>query len=82
MMAMKAVTIAAVIAELIETHMEKCDEASDDNPNDDPMPHIITEAHGSANITQVSNAPMDDGEHLIRLELDDGTAFVITVEEA
>lgn len=77
-MATKAVTIAAMIGELIETHMANC---AADNPNDD-IPHVISEAHKTkAFITSLANADLG-AEQLLVLELDDGTSFNIRVEEA
>lgn len=77
-MATKAVTIAAMLGELIEDHMAKC---SAGNPNDD-IPHVISEVHQTkAFIEKVATVPLVD-EALIVLELDDGTSFNIRVEEA
>ena len=79
-MPMKAVTIAAMIGELIETHMQKCEDAFEHE--EDRVPHVISEVHGtSANIESIANAHLG-AEHLIVLELDDGTSFNIRVEEA
>ncbi|MCO5157923.1 MAG: hypothetical protein M9945_14435 [Aquamicrobium sp.] len=79
-MTTKVNTIAAMVCELIEMHMAKCDEAFP-HPDDRP-PHIIGQEHGtSANIQTVSNVDLG-AEHLIHIELDDGTSFNIRVEEA
>lgn len=76
----KAVTIAALIAELVETDMSKCDDAFD-HP-DDRVPHVISEVHGtSASISSIGTTDMG-ASHLIELSLDDGTSFTIRVEKA
>lgn len=73
----KAITIASMIAELIETHMAKCD----GKHSSESVHHVISEAHGSsADIKKIGIAnPWTTP--LIRIELDDGTAFNITVEK-
>ncbi len=74
----KAVTIAAMIAELIESHMAKCDEA---HPND-RIPHVMSAEHETrADIDSIATADLG-AEHLIELQLCDGTTFNIRVEEA
>ncbi|MDF0490219.1 hypothetical protein PX554_18995 [Sphingomonas sp. H39-1-10] len=74
----RACTIAAMICELLETHIAKCDESGDcavDRP-----PHVISQAHGtSANIDSIASCDVESGTQ-IYLVLDDGAAFRITVE--
>jgi hypothetical protein len=75
----KAATLVAMIAELIETHMAKCDELG--GPGIDVVPHVVSEAHGtSANINSIATAELG-AVQLIELQLDDGTWFDIRVEE-
>lgn len=91
-MTTKAVTIAGMIAELIETHMAKCDNEFPDHDdhgnllpdggNPDRVPHVISEAHDTkASIEQIITADQGDIT-LITLSLDDGTIFNVIVEEA
>lgn len=72
-------TIAAMIAELIETHIAKC--WAEFDHEEDRVPHVIsTELGTRANI--VSIAIVDIGrEHGIVLELDDGGSFEIAVRD-
>ena len=74
----RASTIAAMICELIETHIAKCDESGDcaeDRPS-----HVISQVHGtSANIDSIASCNIETGTQ-IYLVLDDGAAFRITVE--
>lgn len=70
--------VAAFLAELIETHMGKCDEASD-HPEDRPA-HIISDTFDAkGNIASIAFASTD-AEARLYLVLDSGTAFRITVE--
>lgn len=71
-----AATIADVIAELIEAHMDKCDVGNDD----DRISHIVTPEH-SANIVEISPTATA-ASRCLTIKLDDGTAFDITVDEA
>ena len=65
---MRATTIAALIAELIETHIEKCG---------DDAPHIVSAiSKTSSNIDQIVNR-----DNVLFLDLSDGTAFTITVSK-
>ena len=69
----KDLTIVAFLAELIQTHMEKCDGAFQ-HENDAP-PHIVSEHWGTtADIKLIANSG-----NTLRLELDDGAVFVIEV---
>ncbi|AMK23246.1 MULTISPECIES: hypothetical protein [Sphingomonadaceae] len=71
-------TIAAMICELIETHMEKCESAferSEDGPH-----HVVSDVHETrANIETLSSRDNEDGVE-ITLLLDDGSAFRVMVE--
>lgn len=74
----RAVTIAAMLGELIETHTAKCDESSDHE--EDRPAHVISEVHGtSANIDSIASCETGTGSQ-IYLVLDDGTNFRINVE--
>jgi len=73
-----ACTIAAMLCELIETHIAKCDAAG--NHDDDRPPHVISETHGtSANIDSIASCDVETGTQ-IYIVLDDGAAFRVTVE--
>jgi hypothetical protein len=72
-MKMKPVTIIAMLAELIEYHMEKCEAGNLDGAE---LPHVVSHMQGhSANITTVRNVSMDT----MLLTLDDGSEFQIRV---
>ncbi|MBV2149930.1 hypothetical protein KRZ98_16925 [Sphingobium sp. AS12] len=72
-------SIAAMICELIETHMLAC-ESGPGQPHDRP-PHITSEQHGTrADIERLSCAGDDDGYEIL-LTLDDGSSFRVRVEE-
>jgi hypothetical protein len=74
----RACTIAAMICELLETHIAKCDE--DGDSSDDRPSHVISQAHGTrANIDSIASCDVDTGTQ-IYLVLDDGAAFRVTVE--
>lgn len=73
-----AATIAAMLSELIETHMLKCDEAFP-HPEDCPA-HIISEIHDTQAWIQSVGTSNAGACHLIELSLDDGTSFNIRVE--
>lgn len=74
----QARTIAAMICELIETHLETCDRAFE-HPEDRPC-HVVSEVHGTrANIDSLSSTDNEDGVE-ITLTLDDHTTFRIMVE--
>ena len=75
-----AATIAAMLSELIETHMLKCDEAFP-HPVDCPA-HVISEVHKTAAWIQSIRTSGTGAGHLIELSLDDDTSFHIRVEEA
>ena len=75
-----AVTIAAMISELIETHMLKCDEAFP-HPDDCPA-HVISNVHKTAAWIQSIRTSSTGACHLIELSLDDATSFTIRVDEA
>lgn len=63
-----------MIVELLETHMQKCDEFADGRE------HVVSEVHGtSANIEGIWNTDVGPVQ-LIDLALDDGTAFIIRIE--
>lgn len=69
-------TIAALICELIETHIEKCDAQID---VDESPPHIIdSAAERVAMIEEISSIP---GEHVtsIALTLDNGQRYSVVV---
>lgn len=71
-------TIAAMICELVETHIAKCNEGGD--RDDDRPSHVISQVHGtSANIDSIASCDVEAATQ-IYLVLDDGTAFRITVE--
>lgn len=74
----KAVTVAAMLGELIETHMAKC---SADNPNDD-IPHIISEVHQTkAFIESIGTASdLESDTAKLHLRLDDGSRITIDVQ--
>lgn len=75
----RAVTIMAMLSELIEIHMAKCDDV--DGPGFDAVPHVLSEVHGtSANIDTIGTGTVG-ASHMIELQLDDGSAFTVTVEE-
>jgi hypothetical protein len=79
-MATKAVTILAMLSELVETHIEKCEQQAVENG--EAIPHVISEAHKTkASIDTISTTGEQDTAHRMTLFLDDGTAFAITVEE-
>lgn len=65
-------TIAAMIAELIETHMSKCDE----------VPHVISSVNETrADIDSIAVAPdLEANTARIVLALDDGSDFLITLQ--
>ncbi len=66
-------TIIALIGELIETHMDKCD-----NAGDEPIAHVLSEVHAhAANIKTI-----ETNELGLKLELDDGTSWYVRVTEA
>lgn len=74
----RAGTIAALLTELLETHIVKCDEGGD-HQNERP-PHIISEVDGtSANIDSIASCDIETGTQ-IYLVLDDGAAFRVVVE--
>jgi hypothetical protein len=75
-----ATTITAMISELIETHMLKCDEAFP-HPDDCPA-HVISNVDKTAAWIQTIGTAGAGKSHLIELALDDGTSFNIRVEEA
>ena len=75
-----AATIAAMLSELIETHMLKCDEAFP-HP-DDCSAHVISEVHKTDAWIQSIRTSVTGAGHLIELSLDDDTSFHIRVEEA
>lgn len=75
-----AATIAAMLSELIETHMLKCDEAFP-HPDDCPA-HVISEVHKTAAWIQSIRTSSTGAGHLIELTLDDGKSSHIRVEEA
>lgn len=75
----RACTIAAMLCELVETHIEKCDEGGDHD--EDRPPHVISEVHGtSANIDSIASCDVEEGATQIYLVLDDAAAFRITIE--
>ncbi|CAM5290547.1 hypothetical protein ATER59S_00530 [Aquamicrobium terrae] len=74
-----AATIAAMLSELIETHMLKCDEAFP-HPDDCPA-HVISEVRKTQAWIQSVRVGEAGACHLIELSLDDGTSFNIRVEE-
>lgn len=74
-----AATIAAMLSELIETHMLRCDEAFR-HPDDCPA-HVINEVHDTQAWIQSLGTSNVGACHLIELSLDDGTSFNIRVEE-
>ena len=67
-------TIIAMLAELIETHMEKC------APNEgehyfDSVPHVVSEKYGTkADIQSVDTSP-----NSLMLKLSDGTKWTIAI---
>lgn len=74
----RACTIAAMICELLETHLAKCNEGSE--CEEDRSADVISEVHGtSANIESIASCDVEGGTE-IHLALDDSTAFRITVE--
>jgi len=74
----QACTIAALISELLETHITKCDEGG--NCENDRPPDVISEVHGtSGNIESIASCDIETGTQ-IYLVLDDRSAFRITVE--
>lgn len=74
----RASTIAALLSELLETHVAKSDAAGDSR--DDRPSHVISEIHGtSANIDSIASCDIETGTQ-IYLVLDDRTSFRITVE--
>jgi hypothetical protein len=74
----QAVTVAAFLADLIETHAAKCD-AGADHPDERPA-HIISEVHDTrADVVSIANRDIE-GTTEIELLLDDGAAFRIVVE--
>lgn len=75
-----AATVSAMIAELIETHIVKCDEAFP-HPDDCPA-HVISHIHKTQAWIQSVRTGGIVACHLIELSLDDGTSFTIRVEEA
>ncbi|WP_263588842.1 hypothetical protein [Sphingopyxis sp. GC21] len=75
----RACTIAALIGELVETHIDKCEKSG--GQEEDRPPHVISEIHGtSASIDSIASCEAENGASQIYLVLDDGTAFRITVE--
>lgn len=71
-------TVAAMIGELLETHIAKCDE--DGDRSGDYSPHIVSEAHDTrANIDSIASFDFGAATHLY-LMLDDGTGFRIAVD--
>ncbi|WP_176598790.1 hypothetical protein [Sphingobium sp. 15-1] len=74
----RACTIAAMIGELIEVHIDKCDKT--EGGETDHPPHVISEVHGTrANIDSIASCEVEAVTQ-IYLVLDDGAAFRITVE--
>ncbi|MGI9376034.1 MAG: hypothetical protein ACR2PC_08075 [Tsuneonella suprasediminis] len=74
----RACTIAALLCELLETHVAKCEEGSDHA--DDRPSHMISQVHGtSADIDSIASCDVETGTQ-IYLVLNDRTAFRITVE--
>lgn len=74
-------TIASMICELIETHMNKCD-SEFPGTSPDHVPHVLSEVHGTkADIVKMSNADLG-ADTLIHMELSDGSEFDIHVSEA
>jgi hypothetical protein len=74
----RACTIAAMICELIETHIARCEEAGE--CEDDRSSHVISETHrSSANIDSIASCDVEAATQ-IYLVLDDGTGFRITIE--
>ena len=74
----RAITIAGLLSELLETHAAKCDDGA--AHKDDHPPHVISEVHGtSANIDSIASCDIEAGTQ-IYLVLDDGAAFRVTVE--
>ena len=70
----KAVTIAALIVEFFETHIQKCAEFSNE-PD-----HVVSEfLETSAKVNTIGNTSIGNVQ-VIDLALDDGTAFTIRVE--
>ncbi|MBP0440445.1 hypothetical protein [Tianweitania sediminis] len=74
-----AATVSAMLSELIETHIVKCDEAFP-HPDDCPA-HVISNVHKTAARIQSIRTSRTGACHLIELALDDGTSFTIRVEE-
>ena len=75
----RACTIAALVGELVETHIDKYEK--DGGQEEDRPPHVISQVHGTnANIDSIASCEVEDGASQIYLVLDDGTAFRITVE--
>lgn len=76
----KTDTIIAMLTELIEEHMEVCE---NEFPADssDRVKHVISEQHETqADITELRTAhPAID--HMIFMDLDDGAQFTITVSK-
>lgn len=74
----RACTIAAMVCELIETHVARCDEAG--GCEHDRPSHVISETHGtSANIGSIASCDVEAATQ-IYLVLDDGTGFRMTIE--
>lgn len=74
----RASTIAALLSELLETHVAKSDAAGDST--DDRPSHVISEVHRtSANIKSIASCDIEKGTQ-IYLALDDRSAFRISVE--
>jgi len=71
-------TIAAMVYELIQTHITKCDEGGE--LLEDRPPHVISEELGTgANIDSLAICDVEAGTQ-IYLVLDDSSAFSITVQ--
>lgn len=84
---MRKATIAAFICELIETHMEKCDDPAHDADGnltstdvEIAAPHIVSETdQQTANINEIRTSGLDGGRMV--LMLDNGDVFHITVSK-
>ena len=73
----KACTVAAVLCELLETHMQACDVGG--RPSGDHHHHIVSAVHGTrADVEILSSCENEDGVE-IGLTLNDGATFRIQV---
>ncbi|AMU93216.1 MULTISPECIES: hypothetical protein [Sphingopyxis] len=71
-------TMAAFLSELIETHIDKCENAGG-GPDERP-PHIVSEAFGTqAYIASIATSSRIDAAH-IHVVFEDGDAFRLTIK--